>query len=402
MDITFLAQKLNINGGGSNFSLDLMARSLASRGHNVKIATIESDQNMLPESHPYTVIERTEEFRTVLGQSRILKKVIADLQTDTDVFHLFNPNYMTGGGRYRKSGGEKPVICRLNQYTPFCTNLSRINNQCYKNCTVRKKFEHDTETTPKKIGKAPFYAFRTYLAPRLANKVDQFFAISPQVKEVYNEIGIKNERISIVPNFYNPDFTPNNYNGESVVASTPRFLYVGRLVEPKGIDILLEATAKIAQQQEKSNFIIDIVGTGPDRERLERLSFQRNVEEIVNFHGRVDHNVVGEYYERSSALVHPGRWPEPFGRTLLEALQYRCPLIVSDIGGPPWIAGEAGFIFPPEDVTELAETMQSIILNPDILENKKAACGEQLERFEPDTVISEIEEEYYVAINQDR
>jgi len=178
-------------------------------------------------------------------------------------------------------------------------------------------------------------------------------------------------------------------------------LYVGRLAEPKGIDILLEATGKVAQQQEKSNFIVDIVGTGPERERLERLSSQRGLEEIVNFHGRVNHNIVGEYYERSSALVHPGRWPEPFNRTLLEALQYRCPLIVSDIGGPPWVAGEAGFVFSPEDVKELAEIMKSVISNPNILKEKKEACGEQLERFEPDTVISQIEKEYYAAVNSE-
>jgi glycosyltransferase involved in cell wall biosynthesis len=41
---------------------------------------------------------------------------------------------------------------------------------------------------------------------------------------------------------------------------------------------------------------------------------------------------IGRYYDMADVFVHPALWPEPFPRTILEALSHRVPMVVSDSG----------------------------------------------------------------------
>jgi len=70
-------------------------------------------------------------------------------------------------------------------------------------------------------------------------------------------------------------------------------------------------------------------------------------------------------------FVHPGTLPEPFGLTVIEAMQHETVPVVSDCGAPPWIVGDAGLTFEWTDESDLADRLEE--LSDDTVLNAYAA-----------------------------
>jgi glycosyltransferase involved in cell wall biosynthesis len=137
-----------------------------------------------------------------------------------------------------------------------------------------------------------------------------------------------------------------------------------------------------------------IVGDGDQFESLRRRTADLGLTERVSFEGWVDNSDLPRYYCGADLFVHPGRWPEPFGRTLLESLCCETPAVVSDIGGPPWVVEEAGETFPVERADALADRLQSLRDDADRLADLRSACRPRLSHFAPDRVLDLMEMEY--------
>ncbi|MEA3345106.1 MAG: glycosyltransferase [Chloroflexota bacterium] len=128
--------------------------------------------------------------------------------------------------------------------------------------------------------------------------------------------------------------------------------YVGRLVEEKGVDLLLRAAAGLRGEWE-----LRIVGDGPERERLKTLARELGIASQVAFEGGIPSAQMPDFYPQLDALVLPSRtrpnWKEQFGRVLIEAMACGVPVVGSDSGEIPHVIGEAGQVFPEEDVAAL-------------------------------------------------
>jgi glycosyltransferase involved in cell wall biosynthesis len=166
-------------------------------------------------------------------------------------------------------------------------------------------------------------------------------------------------------------------------------LYVGNLREHKGVELLIESARELPD-----GVGVEIVGTGPERESLEALATRIDVDDVVTFHGWVDHDKLPAYYNEADVFVHPGHWPEPFNRTLLEAMQYDCPLVVSEIGAPPWVVAECGLSFDRGSADDLRRQLISIATDDELRESLQQNCADRLSEFTPNRVISMIESQY--------
>ena len=390
MKITFVASKLDLTGGGSNFSLELLARRLSNRGHEVSILTMKPKNNNLPQDREFDIIiPPKNRFGTRLGAQEHVYRSMESCSDETDLFHVFTPSMLSGVGLFCRQNQETPVIGRLNTYTNFCVNLNEMDGECHKSCDIRSKFKHQDANLFKRIAKLPFYTSRTYIEPSLSSGLDQYFAISPAVKEIYVEVGFPEDRINVVPNFLDPDFGLENSDRHSKPdENVLSVLYVGRIIKAKGIDCLIRALARTDEIQAK------IVGTGEATAELQSLAANFNLRDRVHFEGRVRHQELPRYYSEADGLVHPARLPEPFGRTILESFQCGTPAIVSNTGGPPWIVGDAGKTFQPDDVARLAEILGELRDNPDQIDEMEKNCQSQLDRFRPEKVVPKIENQY--------
>jgi len=117
-----------------------------------------------------------------------------------------------------------------------------------------------------------------------------------------------------------------------------RLLFVGRLLEWKGVDIALRAVALTRQQFPDLTF--NIVGDGPARSRLERLCRQLELDDAVHWAGWVPQARLGESYKNADALLFPSL-RDSGGMVVLEALAHGVPVLCTDLGGPGLIVNRA-------------------------------------------------------------
>ena len=107
-------------------------------------------------------------------------------------------------------------------------------------------------------------------------------------------------------------------------------LGLGRLVEKKGFDLLIEAFSRIAYRHPGVALII--AGEGPTRRDLERLALKHGLEERVRFTGRLDARQVADTMAEADVVVVPSR-VEPFGIVVLEAWRGATTVIATNRGG---------------------------------------------------------------------
>ncbi len=151
-------------------------------------------------------------------------------------------------------------------------------------------------------------------------------------------------------------------------AGPVRLLFVGRLVERKGVHILIRALARV---RERIDATLTVVGEGPEATALEAEARRAGVDPFVHFAGRVDEGALEEAYRASDLFILPavvdGKGDtEGLGVVLLEALEFGLPLIASDAGGIPDIVmhGETGLLVPPGDAGALADAIVRVIEDP--------------------------------------
>lgn len=146
--------------------------------------------------------------------------------------------------------------------------------------------------------------------------------------------------------------------GRSEIEAEPaHFLYLGRLVTEKGVDIALRALARLSDRAPAVR--LTIAGDGPDRAMLEDLAETLGLGGRVSFLGQIDRGHVPELMARHMALLVPSRWREPFGLVVLEAAMAGRPAIVSATGALPDLVvhGVTGLHVEPENPEVLANAM---------------------------------------------
>jgi glycosyltransferase involved in cell wall biosynthesis len=162
--------------------------------------------------------------------------------------------------------------------------------------------------------------------------------------------------------------------------------FMGRLVEEKGIETLLEALPLLGDRQ----YRCVIVGKGPREERLRQLVALRSLENRVIFTGYVAHGEAPNWLSLFDICVLPSRtrqnWKEQFGRVILESLACGTPVIGSDSGEIPALLRNTGgeeAIFAEGNSRELAHKLEKLCDNPAERE-RLVAAGQQTIRKEFD------------------
>lgn len=159
--------------------------------------------------------------------------------------------------------------------------------------------------------------------------------------------------------------TPSQTNGVSV-------LFVGRLVDWKTIDIVIDAIAMCAQ-----NATLTILGDGPLRQQLTQYA-NTKAPGRVRFMGAVPHARVNQYYDDAHVFVLPSV-RECGGAVVLEAMSRGLPVIATDWGGPAdYITAETGFLIKPISrdymVNAFAEAIDKLASTPELRQKIGAAA----------------------------
>ena len=149
-----------------------------------------------------------------------------------------------------------------------------------------------------------------------------------------------------------------------------RILFVGRLVQRKGVDDLLQAFKEIASSFPRT--LLEIVGDGPELESLQALSRELGVSDRVRFYGRLSGNPLYERYLSCDVFVMTSRATktdvEGFGTVFLEAGLFGKPSIGTNSGGIPEavVDGETGLLVSEGDVPALSGALRKLLSDHDL------------------------------------
>lgn len=158
-----------------------------------------------------------------------------------------------------------------------------------------------------------------------------------------------------------------------------RIVYAGQIIRGKGVDVLLEALARV-----RVPFECVILGDGNHRAYCEQLARKLGLSDRVRFAGFVSQDEIAAYYRDASLAVMSSVWPEPFGAVGLEAMRCGLPVVAFDAGGiREWlIDGWNGFLVPWMDRARYAAAVEEL-LRDKALARKMGAHGRQWvgERF---------------------
>lgn len=174
----------------------------------------------------------------------------------------------------------------------------------------------------------------------------------------------------------------NDANGLSPRIS-PSFLFVGRLIESKGIRELLKACSLLVQKGNDC-FSVVIVGAGASEAELQREASTLGLNHIVHWVGAVSYEDLGSYYRSSSVFVFP-TLADTWGVVLLEAMGFGKPILCSQYAGSRELVehGSNGFVCDPLNCHELAAYMERFIHEPGLIVEFGARSKEIISRLTP-------------------
>ncbi len=183
-----------------------------------------------------------------------------------------------------------------------------------------------------------------------------------------------------------------------------QLLFVGRLVERKGVETLVRALPGVLEHREAH---LTIVGEGEWEPQIREAINRAGVESRVHMTGRVPEAELERLYESSDIFVLPALVDqkgdtEGLGVVLLEALRFERPIIASDVGGITDIVrhGETGWLVEPDDPPALARRILRVADQPD--ESRRvAAAGRRWvdERFALPAITSDLIACYEEAVS---
>lgn len=138
--------------------------------------------------------------------------------------------------------------------------------------------------------------------------------------------------------------------------TTLKYIYVGRIVDAKGIDALLEAWHKF---QDSKNVALYLVGDGPNKDKYEAKRLDLKLD-TVHFLGRIDYDKLPNYYQSADIFVIP-TLEDNWSLVVPEAMASGLPILSSVYNGcyPEYITEKNGWVFDPLDSSDFVNKLET-------------------------------------------
>lgn len=202
---------------------------------------------------------------------------------------------------------------------------------------------------------------------------DRVICVSSLEAEHARTLGLPDRKISIIPNGIesNPDLAPKVYSTAPIIG------FIGRLDRQKAPELVLEAATILKFRGSKLRF--RMIGDGPQRDILMRMTAERDLQGTIEWLGAVDARPL---LADCDMLVMPSRY-EGFPYSLLEALANGLAVIATPVGGVAELVqnGVNGIVVPFNDPVALADAIARLDRNPALLSTMQQASRERVLGF---------------------
>ena len=229
-----------------------------------------------------------------------------------------------------------------------------------------------------------------WIKRRIVRLCDGFVAAGKAQVDYLKYLGAPADQIWIAPDAVDSDFFTNQSQvfknrrkeiKQALNVDGPIILYVGRLLDAKGVPDLLAAFERITAQTGATLFL---VGDGPKLDRYQEICRVRKLTS-VRFEGFRPQEELPKYYGIADLLVFPTR-SDPWGLVLNEAMCAGLPVVASSAAGATADLvhpGQNGFVHDPEDVDMIARHMLTLLSNDDLRRRMGNASRKIIGDFSP-------------------
>jgi glycosyltransferase involved in cell wall biosynthesis len=360
-------------GGAEGYMLDL-ADLLRDEGHEVEFFGMQHPRNQrcTYERHFPTEVAFDEDGAGPRERARALGRmfwststrrgidaVIDDFRPDVvhahNIYHQLSPSVLFPGHRR-----GIPTVLTAHDYKLVCPTYHLYSHGKPCEACLPRRFHRAFGERCRDGSALASGVMATELAVHTATRayrtVDLFLCPSEFLRSKLELGGIDRRRLRVLRNFTDPG---------TLVAPTRAgagdgFLYAGRLVEEKGVELAVRATAAAGPDVR-----LRIVGEGPDEARLRGLADELAPGQVEFLGWKTRAEVAGLLGESRAALV-PSLWYENQPLAVLEAFSTRTPVIATALGGVPEIVrpGETGLLAGTGDVATFAAAMRTLQDDP--------------------------------------
>lgn len=367
--------------GGEDAVVESEIALLRKHGHEVETYTRHNDEGQ-DMSTVRLAADAIWSRRTTFDMERMIAEFEPDVVHVHNTLSLISPSIYWAAARARI-----PVVQTLHNFRLLCPKgtmvrdgklcttcvgkppLAAVLRRCYRDSAAQSAVVGLSISGHRSIG--------TWSDKVAAYIVPNEFAVPYFVRG-----GIPSEKIRIKPNFVLSPSRTGMPRGNS-------FLYVGRLSEEKGIEILAAAIRMLPETT------FTIVGDGPLRGCIEGLP---NVTHL----GYLSREEVAVQMSRAKALVVPSIGPEMFGLAAVEAFACGVPVIASRAGALQYLVeeGKTGLLVAPHNCDDLARRLQWAQENDEALQCMGANARSAYERhYTPENNLAMMQNIYIDAIS---
>lgn len=225
---------------------------------------------------------------------------------------------------------------------------------------------------------------RSFLSPLkklVINNSHEVFAVSNNTKKLIMRFcNTPENKISVINNGVNPNhFFPqekkqaliDKYNLKDQFC----FFTISRIKMFKGMDHAIIAMSKLKDLGIPFKYLIG--GVGPDTVQLKDLIKKYEMNDFVEFVGKIPTEEVIDYYNLCDCFITLSREDyktpniEGFGLVFLEAAACKVPSLAANSGGiPDAVTTETGWLVDPENIDEVSKTIQDILNNQEAVKSK--------------------------------
>ena len=201
----------------------------------------------------------------------------------------------------------------------------------------------------------------SWITGRVIRRADALVTVSEAMRAAaLRDFGADGARVHTIVNGFNTGvFRPGPKAAARLALGLPPddrlLVYVGRLVESKGLRELLSAFVPLARQLPDCR--LALVGDGPMHAELGRLAAAAGLGSRVTLTGGLEPQAVADWVRASDLLTLPS-WSEGYPNVVVEALACGRPVVASDVGGTGEIVDPSnGLLVPPRDPAALLQAL---------------------------------------------
>lgn len=190
------------------------------------------------------------------------------------------------------------------------------------------------------------------MLPAYAN-AHRVIAVSEQTRELLIDAGAREDNLVVIPNGIDNQL----FVATARQSTIKKLIFIGNLVELKGVQILLKALASL----QDPTLSLSLVGEGIYRKELEKLCLTLGLSKQVQFWGEQSPSEVAKMLHQHDALIHPS-FIESFGIVVVEAMASGLPVLATINGGSEYILSpQTGILVPSRDVEAMAAGIRQLI-----------------------------------------